>query len=223
MPNFNLSRNSLLSIKSRALNTSNPCWGNRKIRTWTNERETEENNTEDSVNRNQLQAQSESCNCHNLLVECKWKGMTVVWTFDYCKCLPLQDEEFPSVRIIHLIQPQTHHFCEDQAILDQVQQWRLAGYIVEGVSGLELLMNRVMHDGGWESVEADHVRDFLIFILWGTHINTWVNSRARKEWSMSNFPCSFTRNITSNSTKNTDCIAYSDVRWLYYQFSLTQL
>ena len=40
------------------------------------------------------------------------------------------------------------------------------------------------------------------------------------EWPISNFSCSFTRNITSHSMKNLVFIAYSGERWLYYQFSL---
>ena len=35
--------------------------------------------------------------------------------------------------------------------------------------------------------------------------------------------CSLTRNITSHSIKNLALIAYSDERWLYYQFSLPHL
>ena len=41
-----------------------------------------------------------------------------------------------------------------------------------------------------------------------------------QEWSIPNFPCSLARNITSHSMENWAFIAYSDERWLYYQFSL---
>ena len=48
----------------------------------------------------------------------------------------------------------------------------------------------------------------------------WSFSLPRLEWSMSNFPHSLRRNITSHSMKN---VAYSDERRLYYQFSLLSL
>ena len=37
-----------------------------------------------------------------------------------------------------------------------------------------------------------------------------------QEWSISNFPCSLARNITSHSMKNLAFLAYSDGRLLYY-------
>ena len=58
-------------------------------------------------------------------------------------------------------------------------------------------------------------------MLWRTgpwSVNKVLPSRRHlpfhsQEWSISNFPCSLTRNITSH------IIAHSDKRWLYYQFS----
>ena len=41
-----------------------------------------------------------------------------------------------------------------------------------------------------------------------------------QEWSISNFPCSLTRNITPPSMEKLLFTAYSDERWLRYQFSL---
>ena len=41
-----------------------------------------------------------------------------------------------------------------------------------------------------------------------------------QEWSISNFPCSLTRNITPHTVKNMAFHSLSDERWLHYQFSL---
>ena len=46
----------------------------------------------------------------------------------------------------------------------------------------------------------------------------------KNDWSISNLPCSLTRNITSHSLWRTwPFIAYSDEGWSYYQFSLPHL
>ena len=45
-----------------------------------------------------------------------------------------------------------------------------------------------------------------------------------QDWSISNFPCSLNWNITSHSMENLAFHwAYSDLRWLYYQFPLPYL
>ena len=41
-----------------------------------------------------------------------------------------------------------------------------------------------------------------------------------QEWSISNFPCSLTTNMISDSVTNLAFHSYTDERWLYYQFSL---
>ena len=45
----------------------------------------------------------------------------------------------------------------------------------------------------------------------------------KSEWSMSHFPCSFSRNITSHNMEIWFFITYSDERWFYYQLSLPYL
>ena len=60
-------------------------------------------------------------------------------------------------------------------------------------------------------------------ILHHTVWRTWSFMAHSQECSISNFPCSLTRNITSHSMKNLAFHSFSDKRWLYYRFSLPHL
>ena len=58
---------------------------------------------------------------------------------------------------------------------------------------------------------SDHLND----MIWKGHQQRFHS----KEWSIASFSCSLTGDSTSHSIQNVGFIAYSDVRWLYYQYS----